>query len=389
VHGRIDSSFAVEWRALTELGAVATQWRELAARALEPNIFYEPSFAAAAAPVFGADAGAGLIWSRAAPRRLAGLFPTRMGTRRFGIALPMLVGWTHPYAPLGVPLVDREMCDGVLSTWLGHVARHPKLPKLLLLPYLPAEGDFAAALDRTLAQQGAASAVFDRHARAVLAPGKERERYLARALGGKKRKELRRQRKRLADGGELSSTVSQAAGSLARALDGFLELEAQGWKGRAGTAARCDQRVARFVQTAVGALAAEGKVRIQSLCMDGKPIAATVILRSGDSAWCWKIAYDESRARFSPGVQVILDATEALLADDNIICTDSCATPDHPMIDHIWRQKRVLADYLISLDSGASLQFALARTIEGMRRRAIRYAKAARGAAGRLPFCSA
>ena len=36
-------------------------------------------------------------------------------------------------------------------------------------------------------------------------------------------------------------------------------------------------------------------------------------LRSGDTAWCWKIAYDEAFGRFSPGVQLLLDVTQGLL----------------------------------------------------------------------------
>ena len=39
------NSFAVEWRWLADLVAVTDEWRELAARALEPNVFYEPAFA--------------------------------------------------------------------------------------------------------------------------------------------------------------------------------------------------------------------------------------------------------------------------------------------------------------------------------------------------------
>ena len=66
MHGTIDSLFRVEWRPLADLDAIATEWRDLAGRALEPNVFYEPSFALAAGPVFGRDSGAGLVWSRAA-----------------------------------------------------------------------------------------------------------------------------------------------------------------------------------------------------------------------------------------------------------------------------------------------------------------------------------
>jgi hypothetical protein len=385
VHGRIEPTLRVEWRPLAELAPLVAQWRELAGCAIEPNVFYEPSFAMAAAPVLGGDVGAGLVWSRGAPPRLLGFFPARIERRRYGIALPLLVGWTHPYAPLGSPLVDRATGDDVIGAWLDHVARHPQLPKIMLLPYLPVEGSLAAALDLAVQERGGRSAFFARHARAVLAPPGARDNYLANAVGGKKRKELRRQRKRLGERGRLTSTDANDASTVARALDDFFLLEAQGWKGRAGTAARCDDRIARFMQAAVTALAAERKARIARLRLDAKPIAALVTLRSGETAWCWKIAYDEGEARFSPGVQILLDVTEMLLGDRTITCADSCATSSHPMIDHVWRERRVLADRLISPGPGGSMGFALARALEGLRRCAIGGAKAVRDAVRRFP----
>ncbi len=57
------------------LNAIADEWRELAARALMPNVFYEPAFALAAAPVFGRDAGAVLVWSGTSAAQAARLFP--------------------------------------------------------------------------------------------------------------------------------------------------------------------------------------------------------------------------------------------------------------------------------------------------------------------------
>ncbi len=171
----------------------------LADRALEPNVFYEPSFALAAAPVFGRDAGAGLVWSRATPPRLLGFFPARIERRRYGITLPVLVGWTHPYAPLGTPLVDRETGEDAIAAWLDHVAADPQLPDVMLLPYLPMDGALARAFDGVLARRGGGSACFAPHRRALLRPSGDRASYLDDAVGHKKRKELRRQRKRLAD----------------------------------------------------------------------------------------------------------------------------------------------------------------------------------------------
>jgi hypothetical protein len=390
VHGPVESAFRVEWRPRAELAAIVTQWRELTSRAVAPNVFYEPAFALAAMPVFGADIGAGLVWSRGLPARLLGVFPGRVERRRYGISLPIFVGWTHPYAPLGSPLVDATACDDVIAAWLAHAGNSDELPKLMLLPYLPVDGSLASSFDRALARRGGSHASFARHARALLAPpppvpspakageGWEGVDYLARAIERKKRKELRRQRNRLADCGIVTTLIAGTAAEITSALDDFFTLEASGWKGRARTAARLQPEIMKFMTDAVRALAAEGRAQIIRLCVDEHAIAAVVILRSGPTAWCWKIAYDESRARFSPGVQVILDTTEMLLADAGIACVDSCASPDHPMIDHIWRERLTLADRLIGLEPGGTLRFRAACALETSRRSAIGAAKALR-----------
>jgi hypothetical protein len=132
------------------------------------------------------------------------------------------------------------------------------------------------------------------------------------------------------------------------------------------------------MRSAVTALAQQGKARVAGLYVDGQPTSAIVTLRSGGTAWCWKIAYDESRARFSPGVQVLLDVTQTLLDDRTVTCADSCATAGHPMIDHVWRERLVLADRLICPGPKAFLRFGLACGLERVRRGAIGAAKAVR-----------
>jgi CelD/BcsL family acetyltransferase involved in cellulose biosynthesis len=370
VHGMIESNFRVEWRPLAELGQIAAEWQSLAARALEPNVFLEPAFALAAAPVFGRDVGAGLVWSRASPLRLMGFFPARIERRRYGVALPMLVGWTHPYGPLGTPLIDRDAGAAVFSAWLDHLASRPDLPHLLLMPYLPVAGPLAEAFAAALAERDGKSISLAGHQRALLAPAGTRAHYLDHAVGAKKRKELRRQRKRLAEAGTLKSSTVREPAAMAAALGDFLELEAAGWKGRAGTAARTQDPVRAFMEKAVTGLARDGKARIALLSAGDRPIAAIVTLQSGATAWCWKIAYDEAFARFSPGVQLLLEMTQALLDDPGVARADSCATADHPMIDHIWRERLGLADRLVRLGPQRQLGFAVACTLERLRRTA-------------------
>jgi len=371
VHGTIESGFRVELRRLDELAAFASELRDLTARAIAPNAFYEPSFMAASAPVFGRDVMAGLVWRRSMPKQLTGFFPVAIERRRYGLKMPMLIGWTHPYGPLGTPLIDRDAGDAAVAAWLDHIAADPALPKLMLMPYLPAEGDIAQAFDAALAHRDGRSEHFALHRRAMLAPQGDRAGYLDRAMPHRKRKELRRQRKRLADAGTLTSTATADPAELTAALIDFLSLEAAGWKGRAGTAAKGNDAVRCFVVEAVGALAAEGKASVARLALDGRAVAAIVTLRSGDAAWCWKIAYDESYARASPGVQLLLDVTETLLADASIARADSCATADHPMIDHIWRERLALSDRLMCVAKCDPTLFAHLCRMESLRRSAV------------------
>jgi CelD/BcsL family acetyltransferase involved in cellulose biosynthesis len=370
------NSLAVEWREFAALEPIVREWRELAERALEPNIFYEPALALAAAKVFGSDAGALLVWSGASPPRLLGLFPARVERRRYGLNLPILLGWTHPFAPLGVPLVEREAAEPVIAAWLAHLAADPALPGTVLLPFLTEQGRFAATLDAILRRAQMAVADFDRHQRAQLAPAGERTRYLERAIGKHRHKELRRQWRRLSETGAVLFTTAGEPAAVAAAVEDFLVLEASGWKGRAGTAAAQHEELRRFMRAAMAALADEGKVAIDRILVDGRTIAATIMLRSGRCAWFWKIAYDEKFARFSPGVMLSAVLTNELVEDTTLAGTDSCATADHPMIDHLWRERLALCNRLIAVRPRAS--FSSVRRLETLRSAAIAAAKSVR-----------
>jgi len=361
-----------EWKPLAALDALRGEWRELGRRALEPNVFYDPAFALAAAPVFGAGVSAVLVWSRAMPARLIGLFPLRV-ERRYGV-ISTLTGWTHPYAPLGVPLVDRDEADAAIGAFLDHVEAEPKLPGLVMLPLIARDGPFATALARVLARHGGQSEGFGGHARALLAPGADRAGYLGH-VSHKKLKELGRQRRRLDEKGAVTFVSAHEPAGIAPALADFLMLEASGWKGRAGTAARQSADVLHFIQGAIAALSAEDRVRIDRLTRGAMPLAAAITLRAGDCAWFWKIAYDEDAARASPGVQLSVDLTKQLLADESLASVDSCATASHPMIDHLWGERLALTDLLIAPGRASLIQFRVARHLEALRRTAISAAK--------------
>ena len=358
----------VEIRPLASLSTEIKPWRALAAHALEPNVFLEPAFALAAGPVLGADVQAGLVWSRSSPPDLLGLFPVRIEAYRYGLPVPVLCSWTHPFAPFGTPLVHRDRAELAISAWLDHIAQDTSLPALLLMQYVRNDGAFGARLDAVLALRGCMMQDYDRHRRALLAPEGDRAGYLGRAIMQKRRKELARQWRRMQDLGPVAILHADGPAAVAAALADFFRLESSGWKGRAGTAAANDPGLRQFMTSTVRALAAQGQAAIHRLCVNDKAIAACITLRSGPSAWCWKIAYDEDFARFSPGAQLLVRVTGELLSDATFAAADSLATPDHPLIDHIWRERCTMSDRLIAVRTDPFVPFSVISRLEAMRR---------------------
>jgi hypothetical protein len=178
------------------------------------------------------------------------------------------------------------------------------------------------------------------------------------ALGPKKLKELRRQRNRLADHGEVRFTSARTAPDVARALDAFLALEASGWKGRQGTALANHDGDATFIRRACAALAAQDKCEIVTLSAGDTPVASGIVLRHRDRAFFFKIAVDENFAKLSPGVQLTMELTRSLCADEGVTLADSTAAPGHPMIGPLWRGRMRTGDVIVPV-SRRSPVFAL------------------------------
>src|SRR5262249_43820455 len=156
--------------------------------------------------------------------------------------------WTHPYAPFGAPLVDRDETDAAVVGFLDHIEADERLPKLALLPFLATEGPIAATLAKALLRHGGAFEIFGTHQRALPAPASDRLGYLDHAVARKKLKDLRRQRRRLLDKGQLRTLTARTVDEIPRALSDHLALELSGWKGRHGSAAAQDGVVRGFMQ---------------------------------------------------------------------------------------------------------------------------------------------
>jgi CelD/BcsL family acetyltransferase involved in cellulose biosynthesis len=252
-----------------------------------------------------------------------------------------------PYGTLCTPLLDRDKAEIAVSALLRQARATGK--HALILRNVALEGEAMKAFTAALERDGIEPQPLQAHARACLDATRDADDILRDALGAKKLKELRRQRNRLAEHGEVSFQVATAPGDVAEALEIFLALEASGWKARRGTALAQDEGDAIFIRRATTALAERGRCEIVTLRAGNTPVAAGIVLRHQDRAFYFKLGVDENFAKFSPGVQLTLDLTRHLCADPAIALVDSTASPGHPMIDPIWRGRLAIGDVLIPL----------------------------------------
>jgi CelD/BcsL family acetyltransferase involved in cellulose biosynthesis len=343
--------------ALAPLTAIAAgQWRALAERAVEPNGYYLPDWELAVNASARGRTGVSALgaWSDAASAldgttSLTGLVPVISLWRAYRIPLPAFVS-ADPYGTLCTPLLDRSAADEAV-TRLMQQARKAGAHALILRD-VSLDGAAMKSFTEVLRQAGIRPRVLQSHVRACLDATRDADELLRDALGAKKLKELRRQRNRLAEHGDIHFDVARTAEEVGSAVEIFLNLEASGWKAKRGTALMQDGGDAGFVRRAAIALAQTGQCEIVSLRAGDTPVAAAVVLRHQDRAFYFKLGVDERFAKLSPGVQLTLDLTRHFCADPAIAMADSTASADHPMINPIWRGRLAIGDVLIPLRRG-------------------------------------
>jgi hypothetical protein len=354
VIGRASIKDATSAHALVPLTDVpAGAWCALSDRAVEPNGYYLPEWALAVNATARGRVGASALraWSDASfshdgPARMIALLPVVSLWRTYRLPLPGLVS-AQPYGTLCTPPLDGGV-TGDAAERLMREARRAGAHGLILRD-MSLDGKAMRAFAEVLRRDGMRPRLLQSHLRACLDAKRNADELLAEALGPKKHKELRRQRNRLAEHGAIRFEVARSPGDVAAALETFLTLEGSGWKRKRGTALVQDEGDTAFVRRATAALAGSDQCEIVTLHAGDTPVAAAIVLRHQDRAFYFKLGVDERFAKFSPGVQLTLDLTRYLCADPRIASADSTASPDHPMINPIWRGRLAIGDVLIPL----------------------------------------
>jgi CelD/BcsL family acetyltransferase involved in cellulose biosynthesis len=348
-------------------------WRSLAARALEANVFAEPEFVLSALRHIAAAGRRQilLVWRDSPSRHLIGAAVLELPRGPFGFAVARF--WQSEQAGLAALILDREAAEAALEAILDWMGRERPGFIGLLAPTLVVDGPTESALRSIAARRQRLICRIGQRSRAALGPAQGKMQGFESSLPKKRLKEWGRQMRRLRERGDVAFRIVRDES----AIEPFIAMEAKGWKGGQRTALGADAGLAAFTRSMLTSLAQRGKLVGHLLELDGEAIAAGLALRSGDRAFYWKTAYDESFSEYSPGLQLTLELSRSQQRDSTISITDSCAIEGHPMIDRLWTGRIELADTVLATRPRAASKLALWLRVEIARRRLREAAKRA------------
>lgn len=306
---------------LVALGAVDDElieaWERLAAEAIFPNPFFEPPFALSARDhLEGGHEMSALIVREG--ERLRFLLPVVEGswTR---LRIPALRTFRHPYVFVGTPLVavdtDLDAID-VFETLFRFAAERPGV---LVLEWT---NELIASAVEMFA--GSPASTRNRFARPFLL----KEDASLEALGRKERQTMGRRRRKLER--ELGPMTTVDVAAQPGAIDRFLELEHAGWKGDGGTSLLSRAGDAAFFRALCERAApAEGLSLWEMRDREGRTVAMTTRLRSGEWEFDFKRTYAEDLGGYAPGRLLEIELLETVDQRGHR-AVDTCLDPPDP-----------------------------------------------------------
>ena len=171
----------------------------------------------------------------------------------------------------------------------------------------------------------------------------------------------------------MAFTRLESAEDAAPWIERFLALEASGWKGRGGSALAATPQARGFFIAIAEDAHQQGRLDLRALELDGVAIAMQCNFLAGTGAYAFKVAYDERHADASPGLQLEVHAMRHLpVQDPQLRWMDSCARPDHAMMNRLWLQRRTISRFVIASRVSPAIAWIVGRRASRIARRVLR-----------------
>ena len=171
--------------------------------------------------------------------------------------------------------------------------------------------------------------------------------YVQRHWSKNRRKTHRRNLAQLEKHGEVSLSLARSPDDVELALETFLKLEANSWKGEAGTACLSTTADESFIRETVSRLSTRGNVIISELRSGNRVVASAINFVAGTSFYAFKIGWDREFASVGPGIlhecELLFQASDRLSAFTLI---DSCSAEDSYLADY-WPERIPIGQVVI------------------------------------------
>ena len=325
-----------------DLQPIAAELQALTGTLAEPNVFFDAIMLQPALdtllPKDGIDCV--LIREDTEDRRLIGLMPLMRRPLHKFLPLPAYRFWDHSQCFRSTPLMRtgcEELCWSAFINWFQGPGNSRKY---LHIPLLPRYGPISDALHKTLADRpqidafttSQQTAFFDFRTGVI-----DAEAILERAMGKKTRSNFRRKLRNLEKEGTVVFEELTPDTDIDALSDEFLALENSGWKGKEGTALAAKITEAAFFKSAIARAHAEGRLSLLTMRLDGRLIAARTEIYGGNGGFVFKIAFDETLSRMSPGVLLEIERIKRLDGDDRALAfLDSCSAFNNGPFYRVW-----------------------------------------------------
>jgi CelD/BcsL family acetyltransferase involved in cellulose biosynthesis len=313
------------------------EWRDLAARAAEPNPFYEPDclIPAAEHQVFGDEIRLAIA---ELDGRFYGCVPFR-AVNRWKFPYPVLTSQVRRMNGLGTPLIDSEMgveaATALLRTIRGE--RSVGRGRMFVLDTSGAGGPVSLYLREAAHKLGFWICAYETFDRGLLVSrdGPEYEK----TVSYKSRRNLRRQMRLLGDAVGTEVDLVDRSNDLV-AIDDYIALEALGYKAQKGIAMTTVPGEPEYFREMCERFAKSGRLQLLALQAGSQTIAMQMWMKAGKGAFLIKGSYDEAYAQFGPGVLLHTLAIDFFNKETDSEWMDSCTGPNHNLLFRLWKNKR-------------------------------------------------
>lgn len=340
----------MQYRAITigELTASEERaWRDLAARAIEPNPFFEPDCLVPAAQHQADGARIRLMVAEEDGRFLAAVpFWFTYGWR---VPYPLVTSHVRRMQYLGTPLVDGSGGTSAVAALLAGLAaeRRALRGRVLFLDIVAGDGPVAGLVRDAASRLGFPVVVLDVYERGLLR--RRPDGGYDQMHGSKSRRNLRRLRRQLAErfgGAPVAMVVRDDDPS---ALDDYVALEASGYKQRSGVAMATVPGEPEYFVDMCKRFAAAGRLHVLALEVGGETIAMEIGVRGAEGIFLMKVSYDERYRQFSPGILLQTDAMRHFHNQTDAQWIDTCTYRHNEPLLRLYPERRTIESWFVVL----------------------------------------